>query len=123
MGHWDIAKSFELDYGHRVWHQKLDEELSCGHSCVCRHLHGHRATIIVHLEGDVLDAQDMVTDFHNIGWFKKFLDSVMDHKMVLDIKDPLLPVLLPDYHEIDGVLLMKDKLIYHEEGYYTLSGW
>jgi 6-pyruvoyltetrahydropterin/6-carboxytetrahydropterin synthase len=123
MSKWVIAKEFGLDYGHRVWTQKLDAELSLGHSCVCRHLHGHRATIMVHLEGEELDEQGMVTDFHHLAWFKKFLDDTMDHKMILDIHDPLLPVLLPDYHEIDGKLLMKDKLTKYDESYYTLKGW
>lgn len=123
MAFWRISKEFSLDYGHRVWVQKLDEELSCGHACVCRHLHGHRGTIIVHLEGDKLDAQDMVTDFHNLAWFKHFLDDTMDHKMILDINDPLLPTLLPDYHEVDGKILMKDKLNKFDNGYYTLKNW
>lgn len=124
MSKWIIAKEFAADYGHRVWTQELDEELSCGHPCVCRHLHGHRATIIVHLEGDKLDKQGMVTDFHHLAWFKKFIDDVIDHKMILDINDPLLSTLLP-HVTINSSRLKEDniKIKYHKEGYYTLKGW
>ena len=47
MSKWIISKEFALDYGHRVWVQKLDEELSCGHACVCRHLHGHQMKLLI----------------------------------------------------------------------------
>lgn len=89
-GKWQIAKEFGCDYGHRVWTQQLNEEYSCDSKCVCRHLHGHRATIIVYLESDELDKQGMVTDFKHLNWFKEFIDRVIDHKFIIDINDPLL---------------------------------
>jgi len=135
MGKWVIAKEFAGDYGHRVWSQQLDGELSCDNKCVCRHLHGHRATIIVHLEGDEL-VDGMVTDFHHLNWFKKFLDEVLDHKMILDIHDPLLSTILPDYFMKEGAVLSdllgdtiaKEKFVdsitnLHTDGYRTLKDW
>lgn len=87
---WRITKEFGIDYGHRVWTQKLDHaEYSISTKCACRHLHGHRGKILVTLEGDSLE-NGMVTDFHNLNWLKKFLDNVIDHKFVFDIHDPMI---------------------------------
>lgn len=87
---WRISKEFDIDYGHRVWNQKLDyEEFSISTKCACRHLHGHRGKIIVTLEGTELE-NSMVTDFHNLNWLKKFLDDTLDHKFIFDIHDPMI---------------------------------
>ena len=80
---YNIAKEFNFDYGHRVWPQKLNSEFSLDCELACRHLHGHRGTVIVHLESEELDNQGMVTDFHHLNWFKKFLDDAIDHKFIL----------------------------------------
>lgn len=93
----DISKQFEFDYGHRVWSQKLNKELSCGVKPVCRHLHGHRGHIEVVLTGKVLE-NGMVTDFHHLNWFKQWIDEVIDHKFILDIKDPLINTLIPNWN-------------------------
>ena len=88
-----ISKTFELDFGHRVHNQILNDELSCSAPCACRHLHGHRGKIIVELESESLD-QGMVTDFHHLNWFKKWIDTYLDHKMILDIQDPALSIMI-----------------------------
>lgn len=95
MAHWIIDKQFDFDYGHRVWTQEPDSELSCGHKSICRHLHGHRGRVHVFIKGEELNDQGMVTDFVNLNWFKKFLDDALDHKMILDINDPGLLVFFP----------------------------
>lgn len=84
-----ISKSFEFDFGHRVWTQDVDPVFGCGRKNKCRHLHGHRATIKVSLQGEVT-ASGMVTDFSHLAWFKEQIDEDLDHKMILDINDPLL---------------------------------
>jgi 6-pyruvoyltetrahydropterin/6-carboxytetrahydropterin synthase len=89
-----IGKEFGFDYGHRVWTQELNSEYSLDSRCVCRHLHGHRGMVIVFLEGDP-QPNGMVTDFKHLNWFKKFLDDVLDHKMILDISDPALSHFFP----------------------------
>ena len=84
-----ISKKFDFDFGHRVWTQEVDHVLGCGRLNKCRHLHGHRGTIQVYLSGEV-QLNGMVTDFAHLNWFKKFLDKRLDHKMILDINDPLV---------------------------------
>lgn len=84
-----ISKTFELDFGHRVWTQDVDPVLGCGRANKCRHLHGHRGKIKISLAGEP-NASGMVTDFSHLAWFKKQIDEDLDHKMILDINDPLL---------------------------------
>jgi len=112
-----IDKSFSFCYGHRVHNQRLDTNFTDnGDACLkCRHLHGHEGLIKVFLEeietGKNIKEIGMVTDFKHLGWFKNFIDDVLDHKMILDIKDPLNPEnllwLLDDNEEIDFNLLHK----------------
>jgi 6-pyruvoyltetrahydropterin/6-carboxytetrahydropterin synthase len=102
-----IDKSFSFCYGHRVHNQTLDTKFTDnGDACLaCRHLHGHEGLIKVFLEETSLETYNdgittttlganvrtngMVTDFKHLGWFKNFLDDVLDHKMILDLNDPL----------------------------------
>ena len=92
-----ISKTFEFDYGHRVWTQELDDEtFSLDTQCACRHLHGHRAKVIITLSSKTL-RNNMVTDFKNLNWLKKFLDDTLDHKMLMDVNDPLVPSMYPKF--------------------------
>ena len=91
---WTISKQFNFAYGHRVWVQKLESEFALERKCVCRHLHGHEAEVHVHLEGDELDKQGMVTDFLHLSWLKKFFDETVDHKFIIDRNDPLFGTML-----------------------------
>ncbi len=110
-----IDKSFSFCYGHRVHNQRLDTKFTDnGDACLaCRHLHGHEGLIKVFLEeidtGVNVQSTGMVTDFKHLGWFKNFIDDVLDHKMILDIKDPLnsenLMWLLDDDEELDFNLM------------------
>lgn len=113
---WKISKEFNFAYGHRVWVQKLESEFSLDRQCVCRHLHGHEAEVHVHLVGDKLDSQGMVTDFLHLSWLKKFFDETVDHKFILDMNDPLfanmvhspkklVPVYVPDTEHLAGHLI------------------
>lgn len=86
---WEITKSFEFDFGHRVWSQSLKEEYALDTSCKCKYLHGHRGKILVTLEGRELE-DGMVTDFKHLNIFKKFINDVVDHKFLWDMNDPLL---------------------------------
>lgn len=86
---YEISKKFEFDFGHRVWTQEVDTVLSCGRLNVCRHLHGHRGTVEIVLKGE-LSESGMITDFSNLLWLKQWINDYIDHKMLLDVKDPLL---------------------------------
>ena len=79
-----VSKSVSFCYGHRL----LDYEGKC------RHLHGHNARAVITLESKTLDARGMVEDFSGLkqlvwGW----LDSEIDHTLLLHRDDPLLPAL------------------------------
>lgn len=85
----EISKSFEFCYGHRVWKQKLDASCSLDSKCACRALHGHNGVLTITLVGEELDPErDMVIDYKELNWFKRFVDDTLDHKMILDISDP-----------------------------------
>lgn len=107
---WEISKSFDFCYGHRVWSQELNTDFSLDPCLKCRHLHGHQGKVVIHLKASELK-NGMVTDFNHLNWFKHFLDDVLDHKFIIDINDPLFSTLLPHFK--------KDALIKYEEGYLT----
>ena len=95
---WVIDKSFSFCYGHRVHNQRLDTNFTeSGDACLaCRHLHGHEGLVKVFLAADTLK-NDMVTDFKHLGWMKNFLDDTLDHKFIIDRKDPIFSDLLRHY--------------------------
>lgn len=84
---WEICKEFEFDYGHRVWNQQLNQQLSIDNKLVCRHKHGHRGKVEIYLGADKLNG-GMVSDFKHLNWLKMFLDETVDHKFIVDINDP-----------------------------------
>jgi len=86
---WEIDKSFSFEMGHRVWSQKLKHQhLSVSTDCACKHLHGHSYELKVFVGSDTLDESDMVTDFKNLNFVKSFLDGNLDHKFMVDVRDP-----------------------------------
>ncbi len=112
---WEISKEFEIVYGHRVWTQKLDQVFSLDNICACRRIHGHSGKINIYLTGDTLDSCGMVSDFKNLGWFKKWLGDVVDHKFIIDLKDPLLKYEVETLLNAWDRVLLQDMLIYQEE--------
>jgi 6-pyruvoyltetrahydropterin/6-carboxytetrahydropterin synthase len=119
-----IGKQFDFCYGHRVWSQELIEGYSEDMCLACRHLHGHQGKIIVFLENMENSSKlerGMVTDFKHLGWFKKWVDVVLDHKFIMDINDPLRDKLFPLTHFNKGDNEKFDKLFqYNDEGYMNL---
>lgn len=86
---WNIDKTFEFCYGHRVWTQELNGEYAADLKCACRHLHGHEGKVQVFLSADTLDKTGMVTDFRHLEWLKKWINENVDHQFVIDKNDPL----------------------------------
>lgn len=122
----EISKSFDFCYGHRVWKQKLDVSCSLDGKCTCRALHGHNGNITITLRGTELDAsRDMVVDFKELGWFKKVLDDKLDHKMILDISDPLVtnglfPEIVKLSEEVGVFEVDRSKLRKYKEGFWIV---
>ncbi len=77
-----VTKEIHFCYGHRL----------LNYEGKCRFLHGHNAKVEIDLNSDSLDHRGMVIDFNDVkrvlqGW----IDSALDHKMLLNKEDPVLP--------------------------------
>jgi 6-pyruvoyltetrahydropterin/6-carboxytetrahydropterin synthase len=107
---WNISKEFDFCYGHRVWSQETQFEYSLSSCFACRHLHGHQGKIIIHLESKSL-TNGMVTDFHHLNWFKKFIDDNIDHKFIIDINDPLFETILPHFKDKKNLINQYDNFL------------
>lgn len=122
-----IDKSFNFEYAHRVWSQELDAKYTDrGETkCACRHLHGHSGEVKVFLEevvsGENISKIGMVTDFKHLSWFKNFLDDYLDHKMILDENDPLLPYEVSEIWSKGQSKLFEEFLIRDSKGFATVN--
>ncbi len=81
---YQVTKRIAFCYGHRLLRYRGK----------CRDLHGHNGTVEIELSANRLDRRGMVRDFTEIkraiqGW----IDTNLDHKMILCKDDPVLPVL------------------------------
>lgn len=67
-------------YGHRL----LDYDGPCAHP------HGHNGLVEIELERDDLDERGMVVDFGDVKReVKEWIDTMLDHQMLLRKDDPL----------------------------------
>jgi 6-pyruvoyltetrahydropterin/6-carboxytetrahydropterin synthase len=80
MGFFRIAKTFEVEYGHRL----------SRHPEKCRFPHGHSLRIEVVARGSALDANDMVCDYKALKMLVVDLVERLDHAMALNSQDPQL---------------------------------
>lgn len=80
-----ISREFSFCYGHRL----LD------YNGKCAHVHGHNGHAILTLESESLDSRGMVLDFGDLkAGIGAWIEEEIDHKMLLQKDDPLVPVLL-----------------------------
>lgn len=94
---WVISKEFHFEFGHTVHSQNLNPEYSVDNNNCCRALHGHSGRVVVELQADALADDGMVTDFKHLNWFKKFIDEELDHKMIIDLNDPGIEHIIPNW--------------------------
>jgi 6-pyruvoyltetrahydropterin/6-carboxytetrahydropterin synthase len=81
---YSVTKRVEFCYGHRL----LD------YDGMCKHPHGHNATVEIEIQAATLDHRNMVTDFSDIKRvMKTWIDRELDHKMILRADDPLTGLL------------------------------
>src|SRR5688572_13729673 len=80
----EVAKELFFCYGHRL----------LNYDGKCRNLHGHNGRAVITIAAPELDGLGMVMDFTHIksvvgGW----IDTELDHRMLLHRDDPVLPYL------------------------------
>ena len=80
MSFFRIAKTFEVEYGHRL--SKHPEK--------CRFPHGHSLRIEVVARGRELNDQDMVCDYKALKMIVTDVVERLDHAMALNSSDPQL---------------------------------
>lgn len=79
-----VTQRIDFCYGHRL----LDYEGKC------RFLHGHNGRAEITLSAARLDHRGMLVDFSDIKkLLRTWIDQELDHRMILNRADPLLPLL------------------------------
>lgn len=80
-----VTRQFSFCYGHRL----LDYDGKCAH------LHGHNGKAVLTLASEDLDTLGMVADFQVIrDRLGRWIESELDHRMILRRDDPAVPALL-----------------------------
>ena len=95
MGFFRIAKTFEVEYGHRL--SKHPEK--------CRFPHGHSLRIEVVVRGRELDDNDMVCDYKALKTLVKAVVERLDHGMALNSNDP----------QLEGLSAIGDRVILFDD--------
>lgn len=123
---WEIDKTIDLCYGHRVWTQVLNGEYADDLKCACRRLHGHEGKLQIFLTGDHLKETGMIEDFRSLEWLKKWINAYIDHRFVLDSADPLYNKIVGDHVPLDPVYVPNTDMIagynVHLDFYKDMSG-
>lgn len=76
-----ISKTLQFDAAHRLY----------DYIGKCANIHGHRYTVLFNISTDCLDHRTISVDFKDIKFlFQGWLDDKWDHKLILNIHDPLV---------------------------------
>lgn len=79
-----VTRLIHFCYGHRL----------LGYQGKCRHPHGHNGLLEITVRKSRLDRLGMVVDFEEIkAKVQKWVDAELDHKMLLNRRDPLAKIL------------------------------
>jgi len=95
MGFFRIAKTFEVEYGHRL--SKHPEK--------CRFPHGHSLRIEVVARGLELNDQDMVCDYKALKMIVVDVVERLDHAMALNSSDP----------QLEGLMAVGDRVLLFDD--------
>lgn len=91
-----VARFIDFDTGHRV----------ARHESKCRHLHGHRYRLTVHVEGAIKDdgspEHGMVIDFARVKEALTVVHDEWDHRLLLGDDDPLVDAMF----DLPGVVVV-----------------
>ncbi len=78
---YSVTKRIDFCYGHRLLNYDGN----------CKHPHGHNAVAEIEVQAGSLDERNMVCDFGDIKRIVKgWIDTELDHKMILRHDDPLV---------------------------------
>ena len=84
-----VTQEIDFCYGHRL----------LNYAGKCRFLHGHNGRVVIALQGEQLDSRGMLVDFSDIkSSIRTWIDDELDHRMILNRNDPVVPFLL-EQHE------------------------
>jgi 6-pyruvoyltetrahydropterin/6-carboxytetrahydropterin synthase len=79
-----VTRELNFCYGHRLLR----------HEGKCRHLHGHNGKAVITISAPTVDELGMVMDFSRLKRVVgDWIDETLDHKMLLQRDDPVLPLL------------------------------
>lgn len=77
-----VTRVIHFCYGHRL----------LNYEGKCRFLHGHNARVEIEISSLKLDGRGMVVDFNDMKQkLQTWIDSTLDHKLLLNRADPLIP--------------------------------
>lgn len=100
-----ISKTFKADLAHIVETQNLGLQSKSNKSLInkCRLIHGHTVKIQVFIRGFLNEDTKMILDFNLLKPFKKFIDTFLDHRLVIasESKFPYMEIvkLFDDYYK------------------------
>lgn len=72
-----ISKQFHFSASHQL------TDLPAEHPCA--RLHGHNYIVILKLRAEKLNTDGFVEDYRNLDFFKKYIDTTMDHRHLNDV--------------------------------------
>lgn len=91
-----VTCEIDFCYGHRL----------LNYEGKCKYLHGHNGRAVITIESMKLDERGMVLDFSEIkNKLNDWLDTTLDHRMILNRNDPAVPLLEQvgePMHLVDG---------------------
>ena len=83
MNETTITLEHIVHYAHRIHNQVLPP----GITPKCRNIHGHSGKIVATFEGPLNEKTGMILDFYYIKEIFRYIDSLLDHKLLISHED------------------------------------